>query len=993
MRAEEFIAKWKHSDLNEDEGAKPHFIGLCQVLGVPEPSTTRADGYSFERHVKKTSGQRGYADVWKKGCFAWEYKSPGKDLREAMVQLKQYASDLENPPLLIVSDMRRIEIHTNWTNMVQEKHVLELEQLTDARLVQKLKWGFDSGTVDQLKPTRSANATTEQVAAEFVRIAQNLRDQKHDPEKVAHFVNRMVFCMFAEAVDLLPKKLFRRMLEASLARPHDFVDNAQHLFAAMATKGGIIDFQPIDWFNGGLFEDNSALPLTEQDIRIALEAAKQNWSEINPSIMGTLFERGLDPSKRSQLGAHYTDAEKIMMIVRPVIIEPLLREWAEVRGQIEAQFAKAKEAKEARPTGKTDPIRFYQGRRQVEEAAKREARRLMDEWIERLKNFRVLDPACGSGNFLYVALKELKNIELRTNFEFAEISREYDVPVGMFVPNVGPECVKGIEINPFAAELARVSVWIGEIQWMREKGFGVSKNPILKSLETIECRDALLNPDGTEAEWPEADVIIGNPPFLGSKFMRKGRPATKTAPAIIGLGDQYVEMLFKVYSGNPPASANFVSYWFAKGLAGLAQNACKRMGFVATQSVRLGASNKPIAQAVRSRSAKLFSASQNDEWPINGAEVRVSIFCIGLAEDDYQCVLDGKQVDKINADLTSGEDVVDACVLEENQDVAFQGVKQNGPFEIEASVARELLGSPQNVNGLKNERVVRKFVENDDVTMRDTDLWILDFTSFPSQEDAVMFELPFKHVRAVQEARSTRVVGASTETAKLDKFWLMQRPRHELRAAIASLARVIAVPETSEHRLFRFLPSNSVFSGSLFVIARDDDASFGCLHSRIHDVWATSQGNRLGAGNQRRYNASRTFETFPFPDGLTPNIPAADYANDPRAIAIAKAAARLNELRENWLNPPDLVQRVPEVVPGYPDRILPVDVAAAAILKKRTLTNLYNERPAWLDMAHKDLDAAVAAAYGWPADLSDDEILERLFKLNQERAATPGGTP
>lgn len=256
-----------------------------------------------------------------------------------------------------------------------------------------------------------------------------------------------------------------------------------------------------------------------------------------------------------------------------------------------------------------------------------------------------------------------------------------------------------------------------------------------------------------------------------------------------------------------------------------------------------------------------------------------------------------------------------------------------------------------------------------------------------------MFELPFKHVRAVQEARSTRVVGASTETAKLDKFWLMQRPRHELRAAIASLARVIAVPETSEHRLFRFLPSNSVFSGSLFVIARDDDASFGCLHSRIHDVWATSQGNRLGAGNQRRYNASRTFETFPFPDGLTPNIPAADYANDPRAIAIAKAAARLNELRENWLNPPDLVQRVPEVVPGYPDRILPVDVAAAAILKKRTLTNLYNERPAWLDMAHKDLDAAVAAAYGWPADLSDDEILERLFKLNQERAATPGGTP
>jgi type II restriction/modification system DNA methylase subunit YeeA len=268
--------------------------------------------------------------------------------------------------------------------------------------------------------------------------------------------------------------------------------------------------------------------------------------------MGTLFERGLDPSKRSQLGAHYTDAAKIMMIVRPVIIEPLLREWEEVRTAIEAQFAKAKKAKEARPSANADPARFFQGRRQVEQAAKREARRLMDEWIERLRNFRILDPACGSGNFLYVALKELKDIEFRTNLEFEELSHEYDVPVGTFVPSVGPECVKGIEINPFAAELARVSVWIGEIQWMREKGFGVSKNPILKSLETIECRDALLNPDGTEAEWPEADVIIGNPPFLGSyRFINF-------------LGEDYSEMLRRAFRSELPGTIDLVMYWFHK---------------------------------------------------------------------------------------------------------------------------------------------------------------------------------------------------------------------------------------------------------------------------------------------------------------------------------------------------------------------------------------------------------------------------------------------
>jgi type II restriction/modification system DNA methylase subunit YeeA len=175
------------------------------------------------------------------------------------------------------------------------------------------------------------------------------------------------------------------------------------------------------------------------------------------------------------------------------------------------------------------------------------------------------------------------------------------------------------------------------------------------------------------------------------------------------------------------------------------------------------------------------------------------------------------------------------------------------------------------------------------------------------------------------------------------------------------------------------------------AITRDDETTFGILHARHHELWSLKYGARHGVGNDPEYVHTQTFETFPFPEGLTPNIPAAQYASDPRATAIAKAAARLNELREAWLNPPDLVKRVPEVVPGYPDRILPVDDKAAAVLKKRTLTNLYNERQAgnvaWLDAAHRDLDDAVAAAYGWPADLSDEQILERLFQLNQSRAA------
>jgi type II restriction/modification system DNA methylase subunit YeeA len=197
----------------------------------------------------------------------------------------------------------------------------------------------------------------------------------------------------------------------------------------------------------------------------------------------------------------------------------------------------------------------------------------------------------------------------------------------------------------------------------------------------------------------------------------------------------------------------------------------------------------------------------------------------------------------------------------------------------------------------------------------------------------------------------------------------------------------LAIPTISKHRLFVWLPASICADHQLIVVARADETTFGVLHSQFHAIWTLRLCTWLGIGNDPRYTPSTTFETFPFPDGLTPNIPAEQYANDPRAEAIAAAARRLNELREAWLNTADLVKRVPEVVPGFPDRLVPVGEAAAKQLKKRTLTNLYNERPTWLRDAHAALDAAVAAAYGWPADISDDDALARLFELNQKRAA------
>ena len=322
MNPQEFIAKWQASELNERSAAQEHFIDLCRLLGEPTPAEDDPSGqrYCFERGARKDTGGRGWADVWKRHCFAWEYKGKHKNLDAAFNQLRQYALALENPPLLIVSDMARFRIHTNWTNSVSVVHEFALDELADAAVRDKLKWAMSDP--ERLRPGESRQALTERAATSFAALAQALRTRGHDPQEVAHFVNRLVFCMFAEDVGLLPNDMFTRMLEHARRQPHEFEPMARDLFGTMAT-GGRVGFEAVAWFNGGLFDDDSALPLERSEIETTLEAAALDWSEIDPSILGTLFERGLDPAKRSQLGAHYTDREKIMQIIEPVVIAPL----------------------------------------------------------------------------------------------------------------------------------------------------------------------------------------------------------------------------------------------------------------------------------------------------------------------------------------------------------------------------------------------------------------------------------------------------------------------------------------------------------------------------------------------------------------------------------------------------------------------------------------------------------------------------------------------
>ena len=983
MTPHEFLTKWRNVELKERTASQSHFNDLCRLLGIEEPiaADPKGDWFTFEKGATKTSGGKGWADVWRRGCFAWEYKGRAAKLETAFDQLLRYSIALESPPLLIVSDMQRIRIHTNWTNTVQEVHEIALEELADAAKRDLLRVCFTDP--EKLRPAKTRQMVTEEAAREFAALAQRLRARGHEAHAVAHFVNRLVFCMFAEDVALLPGAMFTRMLEASRTSPAEFAKHASTLFGAMKS-GGMVGFERVEWFNGGLFDDETALPLERADIDNLIAAAHLDWSEIDPSILGTLFERGLDPDKRSQLGAHYTDRDKIMQIVGPVILEPLELEWAEASAVITAAMESVAEAKARIPERQAEARKVYMIARRAEERAFRAAHKQHAAFIDRLRNFRVLDPACGSGNFLYMALLALKGLEHRVNIEVESLG------LGMFAPSVGPENVLGIELNPYAAELARVSVWIGEIQWMRRNGFDASRSPVLRTLDNIANGDALITGGKENEDWPDCDVIVGNPPFLGSKYLRKGRPATREKPAMLGLGDEYVDQLFAAYKGRVPASADLVSYWFAKTRDTVARGRLKAFGLIATKSIGKGASNVPLANILASTDFRIFNAWRNEPWIIDGADVRVSIVCGAANPGGY--VLDGIKSARINADLTGGLDIATAVALAENRGIAFQGVKLNGPFQVPAAQARAMLLVPSNPNGKDNRSVVRRFVGNDDVTMRDDDQWVIDFSRYPDFSDACLFELPFAQVqREVVAHRQNLGVGRATETERLGSFWLMQRPRPKLRKAASPFNKVIAVPETSEHLLFRYLPADVIFSGSLFAICTDSPTIFGILSSLIHAVWAKAHGNNLGAGNQNRYNATRTFQTFPFPKGMTPDIPAVHYATDSLAQSIAKAATKLNEHRENWLNPPELVHREPEVALGYPDRLLPVNEAAAKELAKRTLTNLYNGRPAWLVDAHRRLDEAVANAYGWGDDfragvLTEDKILAGLFRLNQQRA-------
>ena len=961
-----FVTKWRENARRERASSQEHFIDLCRLLGVPTPNEADPSGrgYAFEAGAARTSGGEGWADVWKRGHFGWEYKGAGRDLAAAYRQLLDYREALENPPLLVVSDMDRIEVHTNFTNTRPSVHTVTLDDLAaggerTAEALRVLRAVMSEPAA--LRPRQTPDEVTRAAATSFAGIARSMHDRGHHPEAVAHFLNRVLFCLFAEDVGLLPKRILTGMIESRRSDADEFARGLAELFWRMSEReaGRYFGNERVQWFNGGLFDGAEVLPLTREELGAVHEAALLDWSQVEPAILGTLFERGLDPNKRGQLGAHYTDRAKILMVVEPVVLEPLRREFAAVREGVD-DLMKGRDP---------SPLTREGRRRDRLPAWERSAESEWRAFLERLRAVRVLDPACGSGNFLYLALRLLKDLEreaIRWGAERLRISGEF--------PQVGPHNVLGIEVNPYAKELAGVSIWIGQIQWMRDHGYGFPSEPVLAALDNIELRDAILARDDAgapvPASWPEAEFVVGNPPFLGDRRMRRG------------LGNEYVAELRRAWEGSVPGGADLVCYWHEQARRQIAAGATRRAGLLATNSIRGGA-NRRVLDRVK-ETGDIFMAWSDEPWIVEGAAVRVSI----IGQDDgseTERTLDGRATTVINADLTTDRiDVTLARRLEENSACAFVGVQKSGPFDLPAELAREMLDAPVNPGGVANSDVVRRWVNARDLTDRPRDAFIVDFGPSMALRDAAEYDLPFEYVRA----HVLPVRESVRRKAHRERWWIHGDARPGLRRKLDNLSRYICTPMTSKHRVFVWRPVAIMPTNATVAIARDDDYTFGVLHSRAHEWWSLRMGTWLGVGNDPRYTPTTTFETFPFPWPLDSPESALTAEQRGHRDAIAAAARELDEARRRWLNPPEWVREEPDVLPSLPPRLLPVDAAAAKQLAKRTLTNLYNARPAWLANLHRDLDAAVYASYGWPEvpeELAEEELLSRLLALNVER--------
>jgi hypothetical protein len=913
-------------------------------------------------------------------------------LRRAYNQLHGYVNAEHGtiPPYLMVVDVpHEMIIWDGWTGRFggfARGERIRLEQLPDKpELVALLQDIFTNPAARD--PRGIALRVTRDIAGSLARLAAAFEDRGHPPEQVARFLMRCVFCFFAEDVGLLPHGLFRRTLESARTAggPARVAEVLTRLWQTMDT-GGDFGAEMIDRFNGHFFQSVESLPLEAADVQLLVEAAGFDWSAVEPSIFGTLLVRALDPVERHKLGAEYTPREYIERLVEPTVLEPLRARWAAVQArvtQLEEEDATAAASRTSRKLSK-------QRREALDEVTGFHA------W---LRGLRFLDPACGSGNFLYVTLAVVKELELEVIREIERLgAREGVEQTEQILDEVHPRQFHGIEVSWWAREIAELTLWIGYHQfWRREHGGRTPPIPILEDTGTIECRDAILAWDGAEvvpakdepdltprvldpvsgelvpdpkvrieyvaltnvkqAQWPHADFIVGNPPYIGGTSMRGA------------LGSGYVDALREVYSEPEFEGADLVMFWWARAALEVAAGRTLRAGFITTNSITQLRNRRVVSLALEGN-ADVVWAIRDHPWvdETDGAAVRVAMTVIGRlgpAGATLVSAPEGRPVRqsrcaKLNADLTAHADVASAASLglQANHGLSSNGYNLRGAgFILDNQEATRL-----RTQNPELKAVIRPYLNGMDVARRSREAFLIDLDD-ATEAEARAYPLVFDilRTRVLPERRVKK------ESAAREYWWRLWRTRPEFRRAMQGQTHFIATPETSKHRYFVRLDAQVAPDHGLVVVASDDPAILGCLSSTIHLVWSLTAGSRLGVGNDPRYNKSRCFDPFPFPD------PSADLRE-----TIGALAERLDQHRK------DAIARDESVTMTGMYNVVEKLRSGEALTPKERKVHEIAACGVLRDM-HDELDALVATAYGWPWPMEREEILERLVALHGER--------
>ena len=1013
MEVAAFLKTWLGSAGAERANKDSFLIDLCDVLGVPHPNPKtgdpKLDSYVFERDAitpqpgEKTTTK--WIDLYKEGCFVLEAKQGSTAvspkfgtarrgtagwtlaMKEAYGQALGYARTFDQPPpFIVVVDIGYcFDLYSsfdgNWNHepFPDAQHFrLYLADL-DKHIDRLHAMWADPWSLD---PSREAARVTEEVATHLAELAKSL-DEQHPPELVAKFLMRCLFTMFAEDVGLLGDNLFTDSLERFwLPNPPSFPNGVRSLWRAMNDGSDYITGKLLH-FNGGLFADSTALSLTQDQIGLLLEAAKCDWSDVEPAIFGTLLERALNPRERHKLGAHYTPRAYVERLVRPTILEPVREEWEAVQAEVRSYLT----AKKPDHNAAVKCVREFHGR---------------------LATLRVLDPACGSGNFLYVTLDLFKRLESEILAMLRDLGESEQFE--MQTVRVSPGQFMGLEVNPWAKEIAELVLWIGYLQWHFRAYAGrvPIQEPIIEDTKTIVCRDAVLAwdreelvtdeqgqpvsrwdgvttkkhnitgknvPDETarvplyryvnphKAEWPQADFVVGNPPFLGNKRMRSA------------LGDGYVEALRAAWTDTPD-TLDFVMYWWHQAADLVSKGQARRFGFITTNSIAQKYSRK-VVQAALDKQVSIAFAIANHPWveSATGASVRIAMTCgaNGTAPGRLLTVAEETEGEKgtiavtleersghIHADLTVGANVSAAVPLTANRNMSFQGIIPLGHGFIVTPNEAEALGLGR-IPGL--EKHIRPFRTGRDLATTPSGAMIIDLFGLDiytvKKRFPEVFQWIYERVKPVRDQNNER--------SRRENWWLFGRKNTDLRSALDGLPRFIATCRTAKHRVFQFLEGGYLPESNVVSIGSDDSFLLGVLSSRVHVLWAANAGATLE--DRPHYTNTSTFAPFPFP-----------VCADEQRANVRKLGEQLDAFRkERQALYPDMTTTGMYNVLEALRAERPLTPNEKAIHDKGLITVLKT--------LHDELDAAMFDAYGWPHGLDDDQILERLVALNAERTA------